>query len=874
MSKNDLTKTSQSNLRSNTALTQSSSKLARTASQSLSKSNLSKSISNISGSRANLAKTGSIASSKPNLARPESARKPKPASDDPPPLPEKASENNPSNDYYHNKQLEGIFPMFLTGQSQALAKVTIGEDVTDQKMFRMVPKSDLIQDMATRLAISDFTPAKQHIMPPEVAKEEAVEGSTATKLKNAPKAWKSLGSEREIEMEWTKSMGDLVSVAVSKKYSDFKSTCKFGDRDAQDGFLEIKSYKDPTFDLGRMEIQVGVQAVPELKSSKTQTAWYGFKIKFRYRPINFSCQYEALEMDPQEQEEIQQTESLEMFMLAISARFERNLQQNEIMDIFLDDYMMLGEEEMAIEHGSQTVLQEYQSFTDLINSKDKCISCINWHPTQKGILAVSCTHAFGFEDRIHIGFTTKSKQSVIIIWSFQDPINPQLILEAPEDVTCFQINPLDPSIIVAGCINGQIVLWDISEFHEKLKSSRKADADGNPNEDTKDKKSAIPSIRFAVVSSIEASHRASITDIRWLPKHFEVGNNGEVLENGENGDKQIITSSLDGTIAIWDIRFKKDWKSLDLAWRPFMRIPLTAMDNSFDYSVTKVCLRTTANEEQPAGKAKDVKPSSPSDSTDPNEKKKVTSKPWSSKFYCATEEGDLIYADWTSEKVSEEKSSKVECSIGAHFGPMTGLERSPFFPDIFLSIGGWSFHIWKEKYHMAPLLSSGQAPSGITCGQWSPTRPGVFYIGRADGMLEVWDLLDRSHTATTIQSVATTAVSFISKGAQQYIGVGDDSGTLHILETPKNLQKITKNEKAAIGAFFDREARRIVAGSERKKAHIKDRAAFEASILEATNAALKAAAAKVEEAEAVVPTESDGGEDAKEEKAYLAMEKA
>jgi dynein intermediate chain 3, axonemal len=66
--------------------------------------------------------------------------------------------------------------------------------------------------------------------------------------------------------------------------------------------------------------------------------------------------------------------------------------------------------------------------------------------------------------------------------------------------------------------------------------------------------------------------------------------------------------------------------------------------------------------------------------------------------------------------------------------------------------------------------------------------------------LEVWDLLDRAHTATIVQSVATLAISYIAirqypnKGGQQYLAVGDDSGTLHILEVPKNLQKMTKNE--------------------------------------------------------------------------------
>jgi hypothetical protein len=96
------------------------------------------------------------------------------------------------------------------------------------------------------------------------------------------------------------------------------------------------------------------------------------------------------------------------------------------MDIFENDYVNLRVEELAVDQGTQTVIQEYQSFTDLANSKDKCISSIDWHPTQKGVLAISCTQAVGFDDRIVHGFTVKTKKSVIIIWSFHDPIHPQV----------------------------------------------------------------------------------------------------------------------------------------------------------------------------------------------------------------------------------------------------------------------------------------------------------------------------------------------------------------------------------------------------------------------------------------------------------------
>jgi hypothetical protein len=108
-------------------------------------------------------------------------------------------------------------------------------------------------------------------------------------------------------------------------------------------------------------------------------------------------------------------------------------------------------------------------------------------------------------------------------------------------------------------------------------------------------------------------------------------------------------------------------------------------------------------------------------------------------------------------------------------------------------------------------------------------------------MLEIWDLLDRSHSATTIQSVATSAISSIAirqypgKGNQQYIAVGDDSGTLHILECPRNLQRITKNEKAVISLYFEREVKRVAATLENKKVRARDKGAFEAVQLQAVS---------------------------------------
>lgn len=37
-----------------------------------------------------------------------------------------------------------------------------------------------------------------------------------------------------------------------------------------------------------------------------------------------------------------------------------------------------------------------------------------------------------------------------------------MVLESPEEVLVFRYNPLNPEMIAAGCLNGQVALWDTS----------------------------------------------------------------------------------------------------------------------------------------------------------------------------------------------------------------------------------------------------------------------------------------------------------------------------------------------------------------------------------------------------------------------------
>lgn len=348
--------------------------------------------------------------------------------------------------------------------------------------------------------------------PPPPEEEESEEEK---KKKQRPPEWISLGSEQEIDMEKVILNRDYIHVEISKKIMDFSKPCKFGDRDANDTYFEYKSFKDPSIEeIECMQLNKGIQAIPELTEDATQVDWY--------RPVNSAIQYESRSLDTTEIDTIKNSEELASIMKKNLYSFEKAMQENSLLNIFTDEFKDLGDEEMNIEHNMHVNLQEYQSFTDLQHSKDRPVICIDWHPVQMGILGVSCVKSLTFDERAATGLNVKLKDSLILIWSLFDPIHPLLLLEAPDDIMAFQFNPQNTNIIAGGCINGQVVLWDISEYQEKLKMSRKNKYEVSDNLKTKEKTTETPIIKYIVASSIEHSHRMTITSLQWLPKHMEV----------------------------------------------------------------------------------------------------------------------------------------------------------------------------------------------------------------------------------------------------------------------------------------------------------------------------------------------------------------
>nr|CDS34712.2 hypothetical transcript [Hymenolepis microstoma] len=88
-------------------------------------------------------------------------------------------------------------------------------------------------------------------------------------------------------------------------------------------------------------------------------------------------------------------------------------------------------------------------------------------------------------------------------------------------------------------------------------------------------------------------------------------------------------------------------------------------------------------------------------------------------------------------------------------------------------------------------------------------RPTCFSIKM--GVLEAWDLLDKTHEPVLLHSISSTALTSLDikqEGRKQYIAVGDMNGVLKILLVPHRLQVPGSEEKEAVKAYFEREERR------------------------------------------------------------------
>ena len=150
--------------------------------------------------------------------------------------------------------------------------------------------------------------------------------------------------------------------------------------------------------------------------------------------------------------------------------------------------------------------------------------------------------------------------------------------------------------------------------------------------------------------------------------------------------------------------------------------------------------------------------------------------------------------------------------------PCVSLSQSPFFPELIVSVSDHNFNLWDiDKMFKRPIFSSPDTSSHLTDGVWSPVRPGLLFLSKIDGTIDVWDFTDSSYSPNTIITVTSGCITSLSfeSNSRKYDGdgsrnkyrlaVGDSFGSLHILEVPEKYSKCLRNERQLVMGFLERE---------------------------------------------------------------------
>ena len=177
------------------------------------------------------------------------------------------------------------------------------------------------------------------------------------------------------------------------------------------------------------------------------------------------------------------------------------------------------------------------------------------------------------------------------------------------------------------------------------------------------------------------------------------------------------------------------------------------------------------------------------------------------KYLIGSEQGIVISVNLRNRKINN-GVTVYDSGSGKHHGAIYSIQRNPVHNKFFLTVGDWTARIWAEDLK-TPIITTKYHDSYLTSGCWSPSRPGVMFLTRADGVLDVWDFYHGQNDVAYSHKIGNSVLSSI--GIQEngkLVAVGDANGSVHLLEVCDSLAHQRPNEKSTINNIFERETKR------------------------------------------------------------------
>ncbi|XP_049458526.1 dynein axonemal intermediate chain 2 [Epinephelus fuscoguttatus] len=273
-------------------------------------------------------------------------------------------------------------------------------------------------------------------------------------------------------------------------------------------------------------------------------------------------------------------------------------------------------------------------------------------------------------------------------------------------------------------------------------------------------------------SSVEMSHRDPVYKIIWL--------------QSKTGTDAFSTST-DGQVLWWDVRRLTE---------PTERLVVDlSRDGNLDRALGAVSLEF--------------------ESTMPT------------KFMVGTEQGVVVSCNRKAKTPAE----KIVSTYDGHHGPVYALQRNPFFPKNFLTVGDWTARIWSEDIKESSIMWTKYQMSYLMDACWSPVRPSVFFTVTMDGVLDVWDILFKQNDPTLSLKVCDEALySLRLQDNGRLVACGSQQGGATLLEVCGGLSTLQRNEKSLLAAMFERETKREkILEARQREIRLKERSRSEQS---------------------------------------------
>lgn len=494
----------------------------------------------------------------------------------------------------------GVIKLILSIYAQKLLDCEVDEDVTIENPWKYV-KKELFEEHIHRLEEeSEFFPYRNEIAdyPLEdilvgyisnadtrdsefyicltVQAKEVIEKyltemneNREMKLKKHierySRPWTGLGSEEEVTAEMNINNRSLYEVELVARYPILiTSKVQFKVRkveEARDGYVELLCKVPGT--IPKRLISSAVQVRPTTINNVAQTTCT--------YPKNVWTQYEYdFQIDSNPSDAFKR--NMHTYVVNDYEDFNEKLHVNSFINFYHDDYNQLVKNVKFTSTPLYIQIKELCSFTDIDICKNKMISSISWHHFWSGVLVASYMDV---APNVYVKKKLRTDEvnriiygvNPVLLWSFADALRPRLYLETQREVTVVSCCPYDENIIVGGLVNGQIIIWDIKNRLNKVEEEEIL-----TSYQAKYRRMLfsligwmlnmknIASVRVTAVSDLLYSHKDAVTHIEWLSPYHEVIHTGQI--NGLNEkctyskSMQFVSSSLDGSLLVWDLHSK------------------------------------------------------------------------------------------------------------------------------------------------------------------------------------------------------------------------------------------------------------------------------------------------------------------------------